>query len=220
MPEASQRLAPSATSVSSTVSQRHFTANFNSGTYSRVSHTSTRRSPGWARGLLMSRTWLGRMNNASSQENSSSVTTTTGIENTNLPMMPSMNISGRKATMVVSTVAVTGPASSHAPRMAARSGRAPCSMCQVMFSPMMMASSTIRPSTMMKPNMVSRFSVAPPSQSANRPEKKMTGSPQAVVMATAGRRNNSSVASTRMSPRPPLLVSTPSRRRVMVEKSW
>ena len=37
----------------------------------------------------------------------------------NLPMRPDMNISGTKATMVVITVAVTGPISSVAPRTAA-----------------------------------------------------------------------------------------------------
>ena len=67
----------------------------------------------------MTPTWIGSIQNASTNEISSAVVTTKGITNMNLPMIPGISISGMNAAAVVATEVNTGAHTSRTPSMAA-----------------------------------------------------------------------------------------------------
>jgi len=94
--------------------------------------------------------WAGRMLTDSNNEKSRQGMTMSGMTRKILPIMPGIYISGKKATTVVNTANTTGVAISWAPSIEPRN-RSPCrSWWLWMFSPTMIASSTMIPSTRIK----------------------------------------------------------------------
>ena len=63
--------------------------------------------------------WLGRINSDSTRLNARAQATTTGNAPMRSPIWPWINLSGRKATMLVRTVATTGQKTCSVPLMAA-----------------------------------------------------------------------------------------------------
>ena len=115
-------------------------------------------------------------------------------------MRPSMKASGTNATHVVSTAATTGAPTSPAPFSAAMRGGLPCLSFVKMFSPITIASSTMRPSTMMRPKRDMRLMLAPATSISTKVPANETASPMVTQKATRISRKIASVITTRIRP--------------------
>ena len=155
--------------------------------------------------------WLGRMITDSTRLMKRAQATTHGNMPRRSPIWPLMKVSGRKATMLVSTVATTGQKTSSVPLIAATSAGSSRSWRAVMFSATTIASSTRRPSTTISPNMVRRLSVIPTAYMKSSVPLSAVARPTPTHHAVRQLRKSSRVAMTR---RPPhrALRSSRSRR--------
>jgi len=121
---------------------------------------------------------------------------TKGITTMNLPSAPGIKNIGEKAMSVVSTVTSTGPATSLKPSTAASTGFLPSSRCRLIFSAIMMASSTSIPKTRIIAESVITSSATSNKGSKATAPKRLTGIPMATQKAVRKFRNMASMART------------------------
>ena len=137
--------------------------------------------------------------------------TTIGMKIIILPIMPGTNSSGENAATVVSTAKVTGVEISCAPLMAASRRLGFRCWWRWMFSPMMMASSTTMPSTMMKANVETTLAVTSRLGISMIMPRKEMGIPRLTQNARRSSRNSASITNTSAKPMAPFRSMSDSR---------
>ena len=103
----------------------------------------------------------GRITIVSTTLEPSATAATIGSAESRSPMRPAMYASGRKARMIVVALAMIGQKTLLVPSIAARSGFRPPAERWMMMSATTIASSASMPTTMSRPNIVTRLSVTP-----------------------------------------------------------
>ena len=144
--------------------------------------------------------WAGRINRDSTSEPKSTTMTTSGMLRSSLPMTPLPMSRGPKATMVVRTEKITGRPTSMAPSVAALKGGSPSSCLRNIFSPMIMASSTTIPRTMIKAKSDIMFMDTSRCGRIASPVRNDIGMPR--VTQKASRMSRKRARRTNTSPRP------------------
>ena len=129
------------------------------------------------------------MSNASTTEKVRHAITTTPRENENFPGTVGSERVGATKRIVVSTATATGLATSVAPAIAALTPLFPSRRCLSMFSPRMIASSTIKPNAMMKAKSDIMLIETPTQAITMRAPRNASGMPAATHAARRGLRN-------------------------------